>query len=195
MPPLRARPVPQPRSWSRRRPRQRTADSPPARNARRAGTRVSARLSMIEERQAAPPAAPHHPAVRAGQGPRVAEPVEHEQNGSPAGDRRPRARRGAPARGSPPPLRRRRGPRAPRLAIRRAGPVPREARRSSRHPALEAGSGAREEARAAFPADTLEDEVSRVRQRGVSGDLWAGSSSSTTTARPRRHQRQPRGRP
>ena len=48
------------------------------------------RLSMIEERQAAAPAAPHHPALRAGQGPRVAEPVEHEQNGSPAGDRRAR---------------------------------------------------------------------------------------------------------
>ena len=48
------------------------------------------RLPMIEERQAAAPAAPHGPALGAGQGPRVAEPVQHEQDGAPAGDRRAR---------------------------------------------------------------------------------------------------------
>ena len=48
------------------------------------------RLPMVEERQATAPAAPHGPAVCAGQGPGEAEPVEDEENGAPAGERRSR---------------------------------------------------------------------------------------------------------
>ena len=149
---------------------------------------------MIEERQATAPAAPHGSALGAGEGPRVAEPVQHEQHGAPAGDRRARrvaeARRQARGRGFVGAERHALHDR-PRAARPR---VPRERAGAGGHPALEARGGAREEARAAVPPDALLDEVARVpagRVRRLVGRILLVDHDREAE----RRERKPRGRP